>query len=110
MTSSPFGSNFRECWLLGSDKVGIGHAVTNEPCSSYCLDRKMLFPHWMSMLLFIILLGTKSCDFFLNLTITMFERQFSFCGFFFPYPFLVSSAAKDFIFLYLFDTLLSNGF
>lgn len=64
MTSSPFGSDFRECWLLGSDKVGIGHAVTSEPCSSYCLDQKMLLPHWMSMLLFIILLGTKSCDFF----------------------------------------------
>lgn len=64
MTSNPFGSDFRECWLLGSDKVGIGHTVTNEPCSSYCLDHKMLLPHWMSMLLFIILLGTKSCDFF----------------------------------------------
>ena len=64
MTSSPFGSDFRECCLLGSHKVGIGHAVTNEPCSSYYLDHKVLLPHWMSMLLFIILLGTKSCDFF----------------------------------------------
>lgn len=82
-----FGSDFRECWLLGSDKVRIGHAVTNELCSNYCLDHKMLLSHWMSMLLFITVLETKSCDdFFLSLTITMFERQFSFCGFFFPFP------------------------
>lgn len=57
-----FGSDFRECWLLGSDKVRIGHAVTNELCSNYCLDHKMLLSHWMSMLLFITVLETKSCD------------------------------------------------